>query len=325
MARRPGNSLRAAAADAFLTTADMVRVLALRAAGARSEHVVTRWPARASLVPRESGKIHVLDIPGQGKLPPVLLLHGISASGADFGSLLRHLRRWTQRIICPDLPGHGLSSLPPSDATATDIFDAVRQAVDSVLDQPAVVVGNSLGGAVALRYALHRPERTAGLVLLSPAGAPCTRGELDTLFDVLRVNDVARAREFMRRVLPSAPWTLELFARGARIRLSRPAVRRLIDEANPSDLLSPAELASLAVPVMLIWGQQERLFPPSHHAFFKAHLPVHTRFEAPANFGHAPFLDRPADVAKLLREFCEELTSGTPLLPTMGARIAAVG
>jgi pimeloyl-ACP methyl ester carboxylesterase len=325
MVRRPDISFRAAAADAFLTTADMVRVLALRAAGARSEHVATQWPAQGRGGARESGKVHLLDIPGQGSLPPVLLLHGISASGADFGPLLRHLRRWTQRILAPDLPGHGLSSMPPAHATATDVFDAVLQAVDAVIDRPAVVVGNSLGGTVALRYALRRPDRAAGLVLLSPAGAPCSRGELDALFDVLRVSDLDRAREFMRRVLPSAPWTLELFARGARIRLSRPAVRRLIDEARPCDLLTPAELGALQVPVMLIWGQQEKLFPKSHHAFFKQHLPAHARFEAPADFGHAPFLDRPAQVGALLRDFCDELRSRPIAIPTASAPIAAVG
>lgn len=316
----------AAAADALLTTADLARILALRLRGARSEFVATRWPDFGRLTPAHarSSKTHVLDIPGHGHLPPVLLLHGISASGADFGPLFRRLRPWTQRIYAPDLPGHGLSSMPPEHATASDMLDAVCDVVDAVLDRPAVIVGNSLGGAVAVRYALRRPERTAGLVLVSPAGAPCSHTELEALFELLRVSDVEGAREFMRRVLPSAPWTLELLARGAQVRLSRPAVRRLIDEARPSDLLTPAELAALQVPVMLVWGQQEKLFPPSHHAFFRSHLPAHARFETPAAFGHAPFLDRPGEVGALLRRFSADLEAHS-ILPGMGAPVAAVG
>jgi pimeloyl-ACP methyl ester carboxylesterase len=325
MGRLTDTSMRAAAADALLTTADLVRVLALRMSGARSEYVSIRWPdVRRKPRRGASGKIHVLDIPGQGDLPPVLLLHGISASGADFGPLFRRLRPWTRRIIAPDLPGHGLSSLPPGHAGSSDVIDAVCDAVGAVLDGPALVVGNSLGGTVALRYALRRPETAAGLVLVSPAGAPCSTSELDALFDVLRVSDLDRAREFMRKVLPSAPWKLELFARGARVRLSRPAVRRLIDEATPDDMLTPSELASLRVPVMLVWGQQERLFPMSHYAFFRRHLPAHARFETPAAFGHAPFLDRPSEVAALLHRFSAEVKSGT-VAPMPSSPLAAVG
>jgi pimeloyl-ACP methyl ester carboxylesterase len=326
MTRSTETSLRAAAADALLTTADLVRVLALRMSGAGSDYVPIRWPdARRRSRAGASGKIHVLDIPGQGRLPPVLLLHGISASGADFGPLFRRLRPWTRRILAPDLPGHGLSSVPPQHAFSADIFDAVCDAVDAVLDGPALVVGNSLGGTVALRYALRRPQSTAGLVLVSPAGAPCTSSELESLFDVLRVSDLERARAFMRKVLPSAPWTLELMARGARVRLSRPAVRRLIEEASPSDLLTSDELEALRVPVMLVWGQQEKLFPASHHAFFRQYLPAHARIETPAAFGHAPFLDRPAQVAALLHDFCSELGSRASMLPKSSAPLAAVG
>lgn len=305
MARfRPHGSFRAAAADAVVATAELARVLALRVGGARSEYVSTRC-----------GRIHVLDIPGQGSLPPVVLLHGISASAADFAPLLRRLRLWTRRIVAPDLPGHGFSTSPPEGASAEDILEGMREALDGVLDRPAIVFGNSLGGTVAIRYALRRPDRTSGLFLVSPAGAPCSDHELQTLFDLLRVEDLNAAREFMRRVLPCTPWTLELLARGARVRLSRPAVRRLIEQASPTDLLRPDEVGSLAVPVTLVWGQRERLLPPSHYAFFHRHLPPHARIEVPPAFGHAPFLDRPGDVANLLRDFAVDVGEQATISP----------
>jgi pimeloyl-ACP methyl ester carboxylesterase len=252
--------------------------------------------------------LHVVDVPGKGPLPPIVLLHGLSASAADYAPLFRRLRPFTRRLIAPDLPGHGLSAVPPGATSARAVFGAVRDALDQVLTEPAIVFGNSLGGTVAIRFALAAPRHTAGLFLVSPAGAPDDGPEWQSLMDLLRMANLEQAREFMRRVFPSNPRGLELLARGAQVRLSRPGVRRLIDEAEPADLLSSQELASLAMPTVLVWGRRERLLPISHREFFMRHMPPHVRFITPPLFGHAPFLDRPDDVAALVRQFAIEVS-----------------
>ncbi len=302
------------AADAVVAAADRARVLALRLQGARSLRISTA-----------SGSVHVLDVPGRGSMPPVVLLHGLSASAADYDPLVRRLRRWSERIVAPDLPGHGLS---PStfEGTPSTVVEALIDALDRVVDRPAIVFGNSLGGLVAIRYALARSSRVAGLCLVSPAGAWTDAMELRALLDLLRVDDLQAATAFLRRVLPGARWPLGMIAWAARARLSRPGVRRLLADTRPSDLLSPVELSRLSMPLMLVWGAQEQLLPPSHLAFFRRHLPGHTRHEAPASFGHAPFLDRPDQVAHLLEDFATEIVTDrwrSRLRPVEAARASA--
>lgn len=291
------------ASDAVMATADRARLVALRLLGAKSRYVSTRY-----------GRIHALDLPGDGPMPPIVLLHGISASGVDYAPLFRRLRPWTRRIIAPDLPGHGLSSTPPANADPQSIVETVAETLDELVDEPAVVFDNSMGGFVAVRYALLRPLDVAGLFLVSPAGAWCSSEELEALMDMLRVEDTEKARDFLRKVLPSTSMPLGLLAWGVRTRMSRPAVQRLLEDTCTSDLLTPSELGALEVPLTLVWGKKEELLPSSHFAFFRQHLPPHARFEMPDEFGHAPFLDRPDEVADLVQRFLREMP------PQSGAR-----
>jgi pimeloyl-ACP methyl ester carboxylesterase len=236
-----------------------------------------------------------------------VLLHGLSSSGADFAPLFRRLAPFTRRIIAPDLPGHGASDPPPRRLEARCVLDAVGDALDQVVDGPATVFGNSLGGAAAIRYALSGSPNVGSLFLVSPAGGHGADDETEGVMRLLQAESHATAREFMRRVLPSNPWSLSLLAWGARARLRRRSVRELIDRTSPRELLHPAELRGLPMPITLVWGGREHLLPPSHAAFFRRHLPDHTRLLSPPTFGHAPFLDQPDEVATLLCRFAADV------------------
>src|SRR5580700_6315647 len=108
------------------------------------------------------GPVHVYDGPGRGSLPPVVLLHGIGSSATPFAPLIARLLPNVQRVIAPDYPGHGFSADPASEVTPVALFEAMTGVLDHLVDTPALVVGNSLGGAIALHYAVTRPERVAG-------------------------------------------------------------------------------------------------------------------------------------------------------------------
>ena len=103
---------------------------------------------------------------------PVLLLHGFTGTGRGWDQLARRLRAAGYRTVAPDLLGHGRSDAPPDPVR----HDVARQAADlatvlATLDAvPAVVIGYSLGGRVALRLALDRPHVVRSLVLIG-AGA----------------------------------------------------------------------------------------------------------------------------------------------------------
>jgi pimeloyl-ACP methyl ester carboxylesterase len=248
------------------------------------------------------GRMHVLDGRGGGDGAPIVLLHGIGASATPYAPVLARVRPHVRRVIAPDLPGHGFSEAPPRGLDPDRLFEVVRDALDTVLDGPAVICGGSLGGALALRYAAERPHRTAALVLLSPAGARLTEDELDTLRGHFDMKDRRDALAFGRRLYHRPPRSLPLVAGEIRARLSRDVVRDLLASARTSHAVTPETLAGLTMPVVLVWGRSERLLPPSALAYFRAHLPAHARIEEPEGLGHCPHLDDPAQVARVLLE-----------------------
>ena len=136
------------------------------------------------------------------RLPTVVMLHGLGAGGASFGPMVTALRPHVRRVILPELPGHGFSAHPEDggDITADLLLDAISDALDGLLDEPAIVLGNSLGGAVALGYALRRPERVRGLMLVSPAGAKMEADEWRELVSAFDLTTTAEARRFLERV-----------------------------------------------------------------------------------------------------------------------------
>lgn len=238
------------------------------------------------------GPVHVYDAAGSGARPPMLLLHGIGSSATAYGPLMLGLAPHTTRILAPDLPGHGFShGLDDFDpeALAAQVVDIVDAALDG--HGRAVVIGTSMGGALALRYSLARPERVAALVLCSPAGAPIEGEALATLRAQFDVSALADARAFVDRLFagpPPAPW---LVSRAVRDRLRRPVVQTLLARVGPGSFLAPEEAARLAPPTLLLWGDRERVLPESCLRWFERHLPDTARIERPPGWGHSAHLE----------------------------------
>jgi len=99
----------------------------------------------------------------RGVGPPLLLVHGFGGAAWNFTELVPLLPG--RRLILPDLPGHGGSERLPAPSIA-----GFADAVATLLDEPAAVLGHSLGGVVALRLAERRPALVRALVLAAPAG-----------------------------------------------------------------------------------------------------------------------------------------------------------
>jgi pimeloyl-ACP methyl ester carboxylesterase len=134
--------------------------------------VLTRRGVESRHVDTPIARVHVYDAPGEGRRKPVVLLHGIGTSASPFAPVLARLRQSSRRVLALDAPGHGLSSTPRAPLDPERLFEGIAHVLDHELREPAVLVGCSLGGAMALRYAQHRPQNVAGLMLASPGGAP---------------------------------------------------------------------------------------------------------------------------------------------------------
>src|SRR5207244_4639761 len=112
--------------------------------------------------------------------------------------------------------------------------EAMLAGLDAVTaEEPVVLCGSSLGGAVALGYAAARPERVRGLVLLSPAGARMTHEEMRRLVAWFDMKDVGDARRFMETIYHRPPWFLPLLAPSLLDVVATPALRGLRTAGGP--------------------------------------------------------------------------------------------
>lgn len=245
----------------------------------RSEHVST-----------SVGRVHVWSVEGGGALPGVLLFHGLASSGMHWMPLVAQLRPHVARVTALDLPGHGFSDRP-DELTHEVLTTGVLEALDAVDLEPGLVVGNSLGGAAAVRFLAARPERARRALLFSPAGAPMSADELADLRDKFRVDRHMDAVSFVRRLSGrEVGLRAHLLAPWLRRSLGDPLLRRWLASVTPDQFLTPEELRDLRVPVEVVWGRQERMLPDSAREFWRAHLPADA-LEEPDGFGHTPFLD----------------------------------
>ena len=261
--------------------------------------------ARSHIHQAPTGAIHWLEVNGTGPLPTAVLLHGLGSGSVHYARLLAKLKPRVRRIIAPDMPGHGMSAPLQPGASREDGWAAFCNALDEAIDEPAILFGNSLGGLGAIRYALERPQNVAGLMLVSPAGAFMRPAELERFLAGFEMPSHAHALDFTDRLFERPHRLRHLLAMGVRSRFSRPAVRQLLHGLTPEELLTPEQLSRLSMPIYLVWGQAERILPREHFRFFTDHLPAHTWREEPHNFGHAPFIDHPNRVARMLLRFAE--------------------
>ena len=270
-------------------------------------------------VETRAARLHVFDAAGSGgaeapgkaragELPSIVVLHGLCSSAAAFARMLVMLRPHARRVVALEMPGHGFSEAPRVPLTADALKETMREALDALVlpDDPALFVGNSLGGAVALGYAIERPERVERLVLLSPGGARMADDELRALLASFDLASTKDARRFLATIYHRMPWFMPAFAPGLLDMARSRAVRDLVGSVKNDDSPAPEDLARLSMPVLLLWGKSERLLPPSNLAWFKEHLPRHAVIEEPEAVGHCAHLDDPRGTVERILRFARE-------------------
>ncbi|MFO1316048.1 MAG: pimeloyl-ACP methyl ester esterase BioH [Burkholderiales bacterium] len=240
---------------------------------------------------------HGLHVDSAGSGPPLVLLHGWALHGGLFAPLVPALAR-RFRVHVVDLPGHG-----HSPAVDPYTLDGIVARLDDRFARaaPLTVLGWSLGGTVALRWALRAPVHVARLVLVcatprfvaadgwAHAMAPVT---LARFADELRVAYRATLQRFLTlQVQGSDEGRATLAAlRGALFARGEPAPATL---AAALDLLAATDLrdevAAIAAPALVVTGGRDTLTPPSAGAWLAQALPGarHVGIDGAA---HAPFL-----------------------------------
>lgn len=187
----------------------------------------------------------------------------------------------------------------------------VRELLDQELQEPAIIFGNSLGGASALRYVQSSPDKVKGLVLCSPAGAHFNNDHIEELRMLFSMKNRREAVQFLKRLYARMPWYVRFIAGALRQRFQQPHIRALLNSiteiARNNEGFSPEDLAQLMMPMMLIWGQDEKILPSANRDYFRTHLPEHAIIHEPSGYGHSPFLEKPSPVAGDILSFARKL------------------
>jgi pimeloyl-ACP methyl ester carboxylesterase len=252
-----------------------------------------------------------------GSSLPILLIHGIADSALTWSFVLAPLAR-THPTYAIDLPGYGYSGLLAgrSHATLDEMCDMLALFLREVIGQPALVVGNSMGGWLAVKLGWAVPELVRGVVLLDAGGAPLSGIDSWLPFaETIDIRDMRMARLVFRQMFGAIPAPLlYLGQHSLQEMFQRQVVRDFVADlkskaAMPDDiLLKPSDLRNLPVPAALIWGLGDHFLPAGSLDFFRANMP-----DAPTlllkRCGHLPQRERPLPVLRFIRRFAAQLAN----------------
>ena len=241
------------------------------------------------------GTLHYYDAKGKGPLPPIVLFHGIASSAMSYAGFIQGLRKYHSRVIALDAPGHGRSYQPSIPLNVELLFQGLEEIIAEVIDEPFFLFGNSLGGALALRFSSEHPKRVLGLILSSSAGSRMKREEFERLHSLFKVKDQKSARVFLDHLYHNPPWYRTIIEKWMIKLIGRPIIQSFFENLAAGDhnehAFSPKVLSSLTMPVLCLWGKSEKLLPLSSYEYFQAHLPKHTEFKRPDFFPHSPHIE----------------------------------
>ncbi len=136
-----------------------------------------RNPPTGEFADIDGARIHYVHVPAPAgaKLPPIIFIHGASANLKDQMLPLRPLLEGRAEMLFLDRPGFGWSQRGDNDTLAAQA-DTIAAIMDRLHIEKAIIVAHSFGGAVTTAFARQHPEKTAGLVFLSPASHPWPGG-----------------------------------------------------------------------------------------------------------------------------------------------------
>jgi len=228
-----------------------------------------------------------------GSGAPVVFIHGSGPGASGFSNFKHNYPQFAAagfRAIVVDLPGYGASSKPSDVAYTLDFFvDALRAQLEALGIGRATLLGNSLGGAIALQYALDYPDDVDSLIMMAPGGVE----ERETYFRMEGIQKMVSLftnhqmnRGTMRELLE-----LLVFDRSL-VTDALVDERMRVCEQQPPEVLSTMHvpnltkrLAELRCPVLGFWGTDDRFNPVSGASRFLEHC-ADARFVLMNRCGH---------------------------------------
>jgi pimeloyl-ACP methyl ester carboxylesterase len=273
------------------------------------------WRTHLNSLQVQGRRINYLDI-GDGDMPPAIFIHGLSGCWQNW---LENIPRLAQdrRCLALDLPGFSGSEMPSGKITISSFGDTVAEFAGAVgVDEPADLIGNSMGGFIAAEIGINHADLARRIVLCSAAGISITNLKRRPVMTSARVmaamvNTVIARRETMVKRRELRRGMLAYVFRHPALIASDLAYHTTAGAGSPGflpalDALTDYDfrdrLENVKVPVLLVWGREDNLVPVEDADEFEQRIP-NARKVILDDTGHVPMLERPETFNDLVIEF----------------------
>jgi pimeloyl-ACP methyl ester carboxylesterase len=276
------------------------------------------WRAHLHSVEVQGRRVNYVDI-GDGDLPPAIFVHGL---GGCWQNWLENIPRLAQerRCLALDLPGFAGSEMPREKITISGFGEAVVEFARAVgADEPADLIGNSMGGFIAAEVGIDHADFARRIVLCAAAGISITNLKRRPVLTSARVlaaatNVVIARREAMLKRPELRRALLAYVFRHPSLIASDLAYQSTAGTGSPGflsalDALTDYDfrdrLENVKVPVLLVWGREDNLVPVEDADEFERRIPS-ARKVILDDTGHVPMLERPSTFNDVVVEFLGE-------------------
>ena len=240
-----------------------------------------------------------------GDGPTLVLLHGAGDSAGTWSSIVGKLTP-RYRVVVPDLAGHGKSAPAEGPLSVSQVLTGLEAVMQHGPQDPAIIVGNSLGAWAALLYAREHPDRVARLVLVNGGALVGDRPDLS-----LTPKTREEAAALMTQLRDSAAEPIPGFVLDNVVREAQtgPLARLAQTAGEMGQYVLDGRLQEIKVPVDLLWGESDKLFSIAYARRMMAQLPA-SRLTTIPGCGHVPQQECPARFGSALSDV---LTMPPPL------------
>jgi abhydrolase domain-containing protein 6 len=252
---------------------------------------------RSQFADLDSCRLHYLQRRHGSK--DILFIHGIGTSSSTWIRILPSLNI-PDTITCIDLPGYGYSRISTEQPyfSLKELDDTLEKFVQQKLSHPLTLVGHSLGGWLAARYAFKYPSLIRHLIVINNAGIYYPGIEKQA--EAFQLHNVGDTRKLLHKLWFNYPWYFEPFA---------PSIHRIIEEKHIGEFISSinkmdfinVSFSGLTMPVDVIWGEEDKLISGDSVEVMKKLLPSIKIHYIPS-CGHVPQLEQSGIFSSLLNE-----------------------